>query len=74
MKKTFIMKKTLIRFIRFQGASKEADEFVDRGPVFINPDRIIVFYDHTIMAEDSIKIRVMETCEEIAALINTGGE
>lgn len=61
-------------FVQFRGATKEGDEFVDRGPVCINLDRIIVFYDHTIMAEDGIKIRVMETFDEIAALINAGGE
>lgn len=61
-------------FIRFHGAIKEGDEYIDRGPVCINPDRISVFYDHTIMAEDGIKIRVMESFNEIADLINAGGE
>lgn len=61
-------------FIRFHGATKEADEFVDRGPVCISLDKICVFYDHTIMCVDGAKIRVLETTDEISALINAAAE
>lgn len=61
-------------FIRFHGATKEADEFVDRGPVCISLDKICVFYDHTIMCVDGAKIRVLETEKEIADLISAACE
>ena len=60
-------------FIRFHGATKEADEYVDRGPVCIRLEKISVFYDHTIMCDDSVKIRVMETANDIIAAFNNIG-
>lgn len=61
-------------FIQFHGATKEGDEFIDRGPVCVSLDVISVFYDHTIMCKDGNKIRVMETFDAISALINAAVE
>ena len=49
--------------IKFKGATKDGDDFTERGPVWINPARICAIYDHTILV-DGYKIRVMETAKE----------
>lgn len=49
--------------ILFKGATKDGDDFTERGPVWINPARICAIYDHTILV-DGYKIRVMETAKE----------
>ncbi|MBR3333147.1 MAG: hypothetical protein IKG23_02545 [Clostridia bacterium] len=51
-------------WIEFRGATKNGDQYTDRGPIWINPALIAGFYDHTILVEGN-QIRVMETAEEI---------
>lgn len=59
--------------ILFKGATKDGDDFTERGPVWINPARICAIYDHTILV-DGYKIRVMETEEEAIKKITAVGE
>lgn len=61
-------------FVEFQGAVCDVDDFgnlIDfqpRGPIVINANSILGYYDHTILIKDK-KIRVMETCREISLKI-----
>lgn len=55
--------------ILFKGATKDGDDFTERGPVWINPARICAIYDHTILV-DGYKIRVMETAKEAVSKID----
>ena len=57
-------------FLQFHGAAKENDEYIDRGPISVNLDKILAYYDHTIMLADGVKIRVMETYDEIEEVLN----
>lgn len=60
----------MIMFVKFEGASmRETDEgreYLDRGPIYIAPDKVTGFYDHTILAAGH-EIRVMEDLEHIKA-------
>ena len=49
--------------VRFKGATKDGDDFTERGPIWVNTERICAIYDHTILV-DGYKIRVMETAKE----------
>lgn len=55
--------------IRFQGATQAGDEYTERGPIWVNPERICAIYDHTILV-DGYKIRIMETAREAVKKIN----
>ena len=61
-------------FVEFHGAVCDVDDFgnlIDfqpRGPIVINANSILGYYDHTILIKDK-KIRVMETCREISLKI-----
>ena len=66
-------------FLKFTGAScKVADadhgqtQYVERGDIYINPDHICGFYDHTILILGN-KIRVMETTEQIRERLEEHG-
>lgn len=55
--------------IQFMGADmKMADDgsriYIPRGPIFILAEKIVGFYDHTVLVGDH-KIRVMEDLELI---------
>ena len=57
--------------IKFHGALSKTDDagkrvYTYRGPVWINQDKVVGFYEHTILT-DGNQIRVMETLPEIAA-------
>lgn len=58
------------RFVEFEGAIAKVDEetgkieFLPRGPISINMDKIGGYYDHTILIFGN-KIRVMETFAQI---------
>ena len=59
-----------VMLVSFMGAITDIDDdgriidYVPRGKVMINPERVSAAYDHTILT-DGDKIRVMETMEEI---------
>jgi hypothetical protein len=69
-----------LMFLKFTGAScKVADtnhdgliQYVASGEIYINPDHICGFYDHTILILGN-KIRVMETTEQIRELLEDHG-
>ena len=52
------------KFFEFRGATKDGDQYTDRGRIWINVALVAGFYDHTILIEGN-KIRVMETTDEI---------
>lgn len=58
------------RFVEFEGAFvQEVEdtgklEFIPRGPIHIRLDKIVAFYDHTVILFGN-KIRVMETAAQI---------
>ena len=55
----------MIRLIELHGANKRDDgTYTDRGPIWINVDKIAAIYDHTILIAGN-QIRVMETAEEV---------
>lgn len=60
-------------FVIMKGAKLDTDGGIPvyrmRGNIFINPERIDCFYDHTIYIRE-MKISVMETAEEIARKID----
>ncbi len=57
-------------FIEFHGAAKDGEGgYAERGPVWVNVDRISVWYDHRILI-DGHSIFVMETGDEIKHLIS----
>ena len=60
-------------FVILKGAKLDTDGGIPvyrlRGNIFINPERIDCFYDHTIYIRE-MKISVMETAEEIARKID----
>lgn len=52
-------------FVEFHGAAKDEDGgYAERGPVWVNVDRISAWYDHTILISGNA-IRVMESGDEI---------
>ncbi len=54
-----------MKLVEFRGASREIDAiYIDRGPVWINPELVSGVYDHTILI-DGHKIRVMEDVNEL---------
>ena len=65
------MRKSLTKFVTFQGAAvtfaddaNELPVYKPRGEITLNPERIDAVYDHTIIIGGH-KIRVMENYEEI---------
>lgn len=66
-------------YLRLTGAAArtaDADQgqtqYVKRGDIYINPDHICGFYDHTILIA-GIQIRVMETTEQIREMLEDHG-
>ena len=59
--------------IEFRGAQMHEEdgkrEYVSVGPVAVNVDQIVAYYDHTILSANN-KIRIMETYEEIKAKLH----
>lgn len=59
---------------KFEGAaSRETEqgrEYSPRGPIWLRAEKIVGFYDHTVLVEGH-KIRVMETAEEIQKKLRT---
>ncbi len=62
-----------MNLVKFMGAAMTEDEhgerdYVERGPIWINPEMVAGVYDHTILISGH-KIRVMESSPEIVARI-----
>ncbi len=56
--------------VRFMGAAvRQMDdgerEYTEREPIYINPERVDVVYDHTVIVGGN-KVRVMDDAETIA--------
>ena len=66
----FFMRDNSPRVVEFEGALAEVNEdtgkleFVPRGVIYINVNKIGGFYDHTLLLFGN-KIRVMETAAQI---------
>lgn len=66
-----------MKMVRFAGAREkwtdEGKEFIDRGPISINPLLVAGAYDNTILIAGN-QIRVMENLEEIERKLAGYGE